>query len=136
MVTKGVGCHRPNCQVHLHLHCFKNVRTRRGTCPSCSIDWPRNADDQPLIPIGENAARDGDERTRRVETKSDEESDEEEMDQSQDQSQSQPSQSKSSQKGKKKKATDMDVDEEEVDDEEEEEVVPQRSSRRRSTRRQ
>ncbi|KAF8921416.1 Nse1 non-SMC component of SMC5-6 complex-domain-containing protein [Mucidula mucida] len=75
MVTKGVGCHRPNCQVHLHLHCFKNVRTRRGTCPSCSIDWPRNANDQPLIPIGENAARDGDERTRRVETKSDEESD-------------------------------------------------------------
>lgn len=75
-----MACHTPNCKVRLHLHCFSKYRRTNTACPSCKKDWPREAKDKPLKPVGEGAAREGDERRRRAQTQdpSDEEDHEEE----------------------------------------------------------
>jgi hypothetical protein len=50
----------------MHHHCFANFRRRHGVCPSCSQDWPREAKEKPLLPVGEGAVRDGDDGKRQV----------------------------------------------------------------------
>ncbi|KAK7466996.1 hypothetical protein VKT23_004059 [Stygiomarasmius scandens] len=141
VVTKGMGCHRPNCQVRLHFHCFNLYRRRNSACPTCKIEWPRQATDDPLTAVGEAAVRDGDDGKRRVKarrTNGDEDEDEEmEADSSQPSQPSQPARSQRNKRGSKKKAV-ADSDEEEDEEEEDEEVPTQEDSpppRRRSSRR-
>jgi hypothetical protein len=123
----------------MHYHCFKTYRRRHEACPSCRAQWPENINDQPLVQVGEAAARGDDEvrRTRRQKSASmsDEDDDEEMDEESQAGTQSQPSQrSQPKRKGKGKASQRMDVDN---DDEEEVAVKPERktNSTRRSSRR-
>jgi len=123
----------------LHFHCFATYRRRHQACPSCNEEWPREARSKPLIPVGEDAARDGDDRKRRdrsENTPSDESSEEEGEDE-------QPSQSTPPKKGvrfqgakKKKQPRD---DSMEVDDDEAGNLEPSQTQGtqrpRRSTRR-
>ncbi|KAK0210670.1 Nse1 non-SMC component of SMC5-6 complex-domain-containing protein [Desarmillaria ectypa] len=115
MVTKGFACHTLNCKVRVHAYCFTQTRRHRSSCPACNVDWPRNAG-KPLLPVGEDAAREGDDHRRRVKhttARSDDDSDEEEgMDASQERSQSQP---KPSQRARKGKAVRMEVDQDDND---------------------
>ena len=62
----------------MHHHCFANFRRRHSACPSCSQDWPREAHEKPLVPVGEGAARDGDDGKRRARIKSTQASEDEE----------------------------------------------------------
>ncbi|ESK96836.1 non-structural maintenance of chromosomes element 1-like protein [Moniliophthora roreri MCA 2997] len=142
MITKGVACHRNNCKTRMHFHCFKTFRRHKGECPTCQIEWPREATESPLIPVGEDAVRDGEDGKRRVRarTMSDEDTDEDMEDPSQGQTQlSQPSRTqkgrKSKGKGKgRKTVVDEDEDEDaEAGPDEEEEEAP-RTQRRRNTR--
>lgn len=49
----------------MHTHCLATFRrSKTGTaCPSCNKAWPK---DKPLTPVGEEAAREGDDRKRRA----------------------------------------------------------------------
>jgi len=65
ILTRGVACSAPNCKVRMHAHCLATFRRSKAStaCPSCNKAWPK---DKPLIPVGEEAAREGDDRKRRV----------------------------------------------------------------------
>ncbi|KAF9483921.1 hypothetical protein BDN70DRAFT_873327 [Pholiota conissans] len=110
IITRGIGCFTPNCKTRMHFHCFNTFRKRHNACPSCSKDWPRESKDKQFIPIGEDAAKEGDERSRRARSDEAEESDDDE-DEEEPPTQDTPP-PKKSQKGKKSvKAEDrMDVD--------------------------
>jgi hypothetical protein len=113
MVTKGAACHKDNCKVRMHFHCFKTFRRQKDKCPVCAVAWPREAKDKPLLPVGEAAAREGDDRKRRVRaTKSDHGSDEEEEEEELEDSQpSQPKASQRTKKGRKAREDSYDSDE-------------------------
>ncbi|KAF8136697.1 Nse1 non-SMC component of SMC5-6 complex-domain-containing protein [Boletus edulis] len=136
VITRGASCNTPNCKTRIHYHCFRKLRTRRGECPTCGVDWPQDVTG--LKPVGEAAAKGGQEDGRRTRNKSttasDEDEDEMRMDEDEDEEPSQPKQSqpKQSQRRGKKKAVTMDVDEDEEEDEEDNDEAPRRS--RRSTR--
>ena len=55
ITTKGVRCPRPSCQAFLHNHCYSVLIRQRAQCPSCQQSW----DDANLLPVGEAAARPG-----------------------------------------------------------------------------
>jgi len=65
ILTRGVACSAPNCKVRIHAHCLATFRRSKAiiNCPSCDKAWPK---EKPLIPVGEEAAREGDDRKRRV----------------------------------------------------------------------
>ncbi|KAF5365639.1 hypothetical protein D9758_003219 [Tetrapyrgos nigripes] len=133
VVTKGMACHRPNCQVRLHIHCFDRYRRRNSACPSCKIEWPRQATDDPLVPVGEAAVRDGEDGKRRVKERQSNNDDEEEDDETEPSQQSQPARSQRAKESKKKVVV-------ESDEEDEEDAVPTQEdspppARRRSSRR-
>ncbi|KAF8557236.1 hypothetical protein OG21DRAFT_1505435 [Imleria badia] len=136
IVTRGAGCNTPNCKTKMHYHCFKKHRARRAQCPSCAVDWPQDATS--LKPVGEAAAKDGQEEGRRTRgkstTASDEDEDEDEI--RMDEDEAEPSQPKKSQRRGKKKTVTMDVDEDEEEGEEDGDEAPRKSktTARRSTR--
>ncbi|KAL0946997.1 hypothetical protein HGRIS_013142 [Hohenbuehelia grisea] len=70
IITRGIACPNADCQNRMHFHCFATYRRQKGTCPDCTTDWPREATDGGLIPIGEGAARDGQDAKRRVRVRS------------------------------------------------------------------
>jgi len=78
IVTRGIACHTNNCKTRMHHHCFANFRRRHSACPSCSQDWPREAHEKPLLPVGEGAVRAGDDGKRRARIKSTEASEDDE----------------------------------------------------------
>jgi non-structural maintenance of chromosomes element 1 len=112
-LTRGIACYTANCQTRMHYHCFKRFRRQNSTCPACKHDWPQEADAKPLVPVGEDAVKDGQDEGRRRMLRKDtpEASDEEEEGDA-----SQPVQPTQTQTQKKKKkagrpsASDMDVD--------------------------
>lgn len=113
-MTRGVGCHTPNCKARLHLHCFSKFRRSRKTCPTCSAEWPQNAKDKPLLAVGEDAAKAGDDQGRR--SRRDDADSEPEEDEAEDEEEAevQDTPPKRRTKGKKAAREDsMDVDEEE-----------------------
>ncbi|TFK42659.1 Nse1 non-SMC component of SMC5-6 complex-domain-containing protein [Crucibulum laeve] len=77
VVTRGVACYTNNCKTRMHNHCFANFRRRHSACPSCSKEWPRESTEK-LLPVGEGAAREGEDGKRRVRLKSADPSDDEE----------------------------------------------------------
>ncbi|KAJ7097986.1 Nse1 non-SMC component of SMC5-6 complex-domain-containing protein [Mycena belliarum] len=112
-MTKGVACPTPNCQVRMHYHCFNKWIVRHPNCTTCNKDWPDDA--TKMTPVGEGAAREGDDvkrRVRKVVENSDDEENDEDMD---DEEPSQPRTQKN-RKGKGKQAADdsMEIDEEEA----------------------
>ncbi|KAI0797893.1 Nse1 non-SMC component of SMC5-6 complex-domain-containing protein [Abortiporus biennis] len=137
MVTHGMACNTPNCKARLHESCYNTYRRRNHSCPSCSESW--STGDKKIVPVGEAAFRDGQDklkrRTRRQSTAdgSDEdgegEEDEEVEEEPSQQTQSQPSQSQRKGKGKKKAMREDTMD---VDEDEEEEAPP---TQKRVTRR-
>ncbi|KAJ6596828.1 Nse1 non-SMC component of SMC5-6 complex-domain-containing protein [Mycena vulgaris] len=129
MTTKGVACPTQNCQVRMHYHCFTKYMVKNRKCTTCNKDWP--ADPGSMKAIGEGAAQEGDDRTRRVRKtveNSDDEQDDEDMD---DQEPSQP-RTQQSRKGKGKNNS-MDVDEEE--EEEDSDTPVKAPGKRRGSRR-
>jgi hypothetical protein len=65
IVTRGTACNTANCKARMHGHCFANYRRRQNTCPTCTKPWPKEAG-PPLLPVGEDAAKDGAGDRRRV----------------------------------------------------------------------
>ncbi|KAG5653976.1 hypothetical protein H0H81_008844 [Sphagnurus paluster] len=53
-------------------------KRRHNACPSCRSEWPATHAEKPLIPVGEGAARDGDDSKRRARSEDSEEEEEEE----------------------------------------------------------
>jgi len=107
IMTQGVACDNTDCTCYLHYHCFTNFRRRHSACLQCGKEWPPNAKDKPLIPIGEDAARDGDDGRRRVRIRSAEQSEEETEESSQMQT---PTQQPTQRRAARKQDTSMDVD--------------------------
>ncbi|KAG6818180.1 hypothetical protein H0H87_000085 [Tephrocybe sp. NHM501043] len=64
ILTRGVACPTNNCKTRLHYHCFTTYRRRQNSCPSCKVEWPATHTDKPLVPVGEGAAREGDDAKR------------------------------------------------------------------------
>jgi len=82
ILTQGVACHTANCKTRLHHHCLVKYRRRNNTCPSCTQEWP--ADPRGLAPVGETAAKPGQEARRRVRRSQAADSDKEDEDASQE----------------------------------------------------
>lgn len=115
----------------MHTHCLATFRrSKSGTvCPSCSKAWPK---DKPLTPVGEEAAREGDDRKRR--TRVDFADDTEEEDATQDHSPNNPPKKGGHLHRRKGNAQDNDM---EIDNEnsEQDEAQPMQTQRtRRSTK--
>ncbi|KAK7014916.1 Non-structural maintenance of chromosomes element 1 [Favolaschia claudopus] len=133
IMTKGIACTGPNCQVRMHYHCFTKYTARNRKCPTCNCDWPGN-DPHTMTPVGESAARDGDDGRRRI-RKSVENSDDEEEEDEQADEPSQP-RTQQSRKNKTKAAQtqSMDVDEDESEGEESDTPAKTQGTRRSSRR--
>lgn len=110
----------------MHHHCFTNFRRRHNACPSCSQDWPREAHEKPLLPVGEGAVRDGDDGKRRARIRSTETSEDEEPTEEDEPANTQTQ--RKSQRTKKGKAP---VNESMDMDEDEENGTPEASQKRR-----
>jgi non-structural maintenance of chromosomes element 1 len=113
----------------MHYHCFANFRRRHSACPSCSQDWPREAHEKPLLPVGEGAVRDGDDGKRRARARSTEASDDDELTEEDEPASTQPQ--RKSQRVKKGKAP---VNES-MDEDEDENGTPETSQKRRRSSR-
>ncbi|KAJ7470701.1 Nse1 non-SMC component of SMC5-6 complex-domain-containing protein [Mycena latifolia] len=132
MMTKGVACPTPNCQVRMHYHCFTKWTARNRSCTTCKRDWPVDPSD--MIPIGEGAAKEGDDVKRRV-RKTVENSDDEEEDEVMDEEEPSQPRTQKSRKGKgKQDSMEVDVDEEDENEEDEDSDTPVRAKRRTSRR--
>ncbi|EJD05811.1 uncharacterized protein FOMMEDRAFT_78233 [Fomitiporia mediterranea MF3/22] len=59
LVTKGYMCPTTNCNAPLHKHCYEAYRRRNVSpkCPKCQKEWGEGREG--LIPVGEEAVRDG-----------------------------------------------------------------------------
>ncbi|KJA27517.1 hypothetical protein HYPSUDRAFT_130943 [Hypholoma sublateritium FD-334 SS-4] len=134
ILTRGIACFTPNCTVRMHLHCFNTFRKRNNGCPSCGNDWPRDVRDKKLVPVGEEAAKEGDDRRRHVRLAEGEGSDEEE----EEEPLTQDSPPKKAARGKgKQRAAEREDSMDAEDDDESQSTQPTQSTQRtrRSTRR-
>lgn len=121
----------------MHYHCFATFRRRHNGCPSCRTEWPETAHENPLVPVGEGAAKDGENTKRPARARGsvgnedeEDEEDEEEGDLLDEGSQSQPTRQRS-QRTKKGKAP---VDENmEIDEDEEEKPAAAKKEKKTST---
>ena len=135
-MTRGIACFTPNCTVRMHLHCFNSYRKRNNGCPSCSQDWPRDVKDKKLVPVGEEAAKEGDDRRRHVRSAEGEGSDEDEVEE-EPLTQDSPPKKGTRGKGKQRAAEREDSMDAEDDDGESQPTQPTQNTQRtrRSTRR-
>ena len=105
----------------MHYHCCSGFRKRHTACPSCSQNWPK---DDPLIPVGEGAVRDGDDRKRRTRIRSAEASEDDEP------SEDEPAVGQSQRKSQRARKGKAPVHES-MNEDEEQQVTPDASQRRR-----
>ncbi|KIK59760.1 hypothetical protein GYMLUDRAFT_44212 [Collybiopsis luxurians FD-317 M1] len=134
ILTKGIACQRDNCKTRMHYHCFNTYRKRKGTCPACSIEWPPT--DKLLLPVGELAVRDGDDKRQvRDSSESDDNEDIEEDEPPQASTKQRRRRSQAAKKGKSKTDADSEEEAEEKDDtDEEEEEAEDTPPRRRGNK--
>ncbi|KAF8797954.1 hypothetical protein BYT27DRAFT_7203644 [Phlegmacium glaucopus] len=99
ILTRGVGCHTPNCKIRMHHHCLVKFRRQKNSCPACKAAWPQDAKDKQLLPVGEEAAKDGQDGKRQTRMRSVEQSEEEDAEGEED---PQPSQESTPQNGARK----------------------------------
>lgn len=132
ILTRGVGCHTANCQTRMHHHCLARYRRTKQVCPSCNKAWPQDPKDKQLLPVGEDAAKDGQDK-RQTRMRSTEQSEDEDAEGEED---FQPSQESTPQnnarKGRKKPVRANDSIE--VDPAEDVEASPPQKTRRSSRR--
>ncbi|GLB35026.1 putative CDP-alcohol phosphatidyltransferase class-I family protein [Lyophyllum shimeji] len=137
ILTRGIACHTNNCKTRMHYHCFTTFRRRHNACPSCRTEWPAKHSETPLIPVGEGAARPGDEAKRRARS---EDSDADEEDYAEEdeprKSQQRTQRSQRPKTGKTAQRESMNVDDDADDDFEYDPVKKEKASQptRRSTR--
>ncbi|KAF8231304.1 hypothetical protein L208DRAFT_72990 [Tricholoma matsutake] len=129
IVTRGIACHTKNCKTRMHHHCFINFRRRHSVCPSCGQDWPSEAHEKPLLPVGEGAVRDGDDGRRRVRIRSTEASEDDEP------TEDEPTSTQLQRKSQRSKNGKALVNESMVMDEDEENGTPEASQKRRRSSR-
>ena len=60
----------------MHRHCLVKFRRQKNSCPSCNNAWPQDAKDKQLLPVGEDAVKDGQDGKRQTRIRSTEQSDE------------------------------------------------------------
>ena len=60
----------------MHRHCLVKFRRQKNACPSCNNAWPQDAKDKQLLPVGEDAAKEGQDAKRQTRVRSTEQSDE------------------------------------------------------------
>ena len=68
----------------MHHHCLAKFRRQRNSCPSCNKAWPQDAKDKQLLPVGENAAKEGQDGKRQTRMRSTEQSENEEVESEED----------------------------------------------------
>ncbi|KAF5381065.1 hypothetical protein D9615_003893 [Tricholomella constricta] len=134
ILTRGVACPTNNCSTRMHYHCFTTFRRRHNACPSCRSEWPATHSEKPLIPVGEAAARDGDDARRRArsEATDEDEDDEEAGEEELRNTRSQPRTQRSQRTRKSKAAQDESMDENEETGEPVKQEKPAQPTRRSS----
>lgn len=75
VLTRGIACATANCKTRMHTHCFATYRKRHAACPSCKESWA-NAEvgggakgrdkGKGVVPVGEDAFVEGQDRSRKV----------------------------------------------------------------------
>lgn len=87
----------------MHHHCLAKFRRQKNSCPSCNKPWPQDAKGKQLLPVGEGAAKDGQDDKRQTRMRSPEQSEDDDTEGEED---SEPSQDSTppnnARKGKKK----------------------------------
>ncbi|KAJ6496618.1 Nse1 non-SMC component of SMC5-6 complex-domain-containing protein [Mycena vitilis] len=126
IMTKGVACPTANCKVRIHYHCYTKWMVRNHQCTTCKSDWPADSDN--MTPIGEGAARDGEDGKRRVRKSVENSDDEDDEDEDDEPSQLRTQQSR---KGKGKQTADESMD---VDEDDEDETPAKTQGKRRVSR--
>ena len=58
----------------MHHHCLAKFRRQKNSCPSCNKAWPQDAKDKQLLPVGEDAAKEGQDGKRQTRMRSTEQS--------------------------------------------------------------
>jgi len=117
----------------MHRHCLAKFRRQKNSCPSCNNAWPQDARDKQLLPVGEDAAKEGQDGKRQTRMRSTEQSDEDGNSEEDPEPSQDPTPQNNTQKGKKKPVRANSIME--VDPAEDVEASqPQRT--RRSSRRQ
>lgn len=87
----------------MHPHCLVKFRRQKNSCPSCNNAWPQDAKDKQLLPVGEEAAREGQDGKRQTRIRSTEQSENEDVESEEDPEPSQDlTPQNNTRKGKKK----------------------------------
>lgn len=97
----------------MHRHCLVKFRRQKNSCPSCNNAWPQDAKDKQLLPVGEDAAKEGQDGKRQTRMRSTEQSDEDAESEEDPEPSQDPTPQNNSQKGRKKPAranSSMEVD--------------------------
>ena len=68
----------------MHRHCLAKFRRQKNSCPSCNNAWPQDAKDKQLLPVGEDAAREGQDGKRQTRVRSTEQSEDEDVESEED----------------------------------------------------
>lgn len=68
----------------MHRHCLVKFRRQKNSCPSCNSAWPQDAKDKQLLPVGEDAAKEGQDGKRQTRVRSTEQSEEEDAESEED----------------------------------------------------
>lgn len=85
----------------MHHHCLDRFRRTKNSCPSCNKAWLQDAKDKQLLPVGEDASKDGQDGKRQTRMRSAEQS-EEEDDEEDPQPSREPTPQNGTRKGRKK----------------------------------
>jgi non-structural maintenance of chromosomes element 1 len=68
----------------MHRHCLVKFRRQKNSCPSCNNAWPQDDKDKQLLPVGEDAAREGQDGKRQTRMRSTEQSEDEDVESAED----------------------------------------------------
>ena len=68
----------------MHHHCLAKFRRQKNSCPSCNKAWPQDAKDKQLLPVGEDAAKEGQDGKRQTRMRSTEQSEDEDTESEED----------------------------------------------------
>ena len=117
----------------MHHHCLARYRRTKQACPSCNKAWLQDPKDKQLLPVGEDAAKDGQDGKRQTRMRSTEQSEDEDAeDEENPQSSQESTPQNNARKGRKKPVRANDSIE--VDPAEDVEVSPPQKTRRSSRR--
>ena len=94
----------------MHHHCLARYRRQKNSCPSCNKAWPQDARDKQLLPVGEDAAKDGQDGKRQTRIRSAEQSENEDGEGEDSQPSREPTPQNNPRRGRKRANDSMETD--------------------------